>query len=131
AQLRDAIAETRPREIERGVSLVGPQRDDVTVLLGSPAVDARVFASQGDQRTCALALKLGEHDLLTDALGEEPVLLLDDVFSELDASRRAWLADAVRSIGQTLVSTAEPVALDALRPETTLEVAGGAVTRRA
>ncbi|HYO61830.1 MAG TPA: DNA replication/repair protein RecF [Actinomycetota bacterium] len=132
AALREAIAEVRPREIERGVSLVGPQRDDVTVLLGGgPAgfVDARVFASQGDQRTCALALKLGEHDLLSDALGEEPVLLLDDVFSELDPSRRAWLADAVRSIGQTLVSTAEPVALDALAPERTLEVSAGTVSR--
>lgn len=134
ADLREAIAQTRPREIERGVSLVGPQRDDVTVLLGGrdgPGVDARVFASQGDQRTCALALKLAEHDLLSDALGEEPVLLLDDVFSELDPSRRAWLADAVRSIGQTLVSTAEPVGLDALSPEATLEVVDGVVTPRA
>jgi DNA replication and repair protein RecF len=126
-QLRDAIAASRPREIERGVSLVGPQRDDVTVVLGG--VDARVYASQGDQRTCALALKLAEHDLLSDALGEEPVLLLDDVFSELDPSRRAWLADAVRSIGQTLVSTAEPVALDALGPGATFEVSAGTVTR--
>ncbi|MDQ4124276.1 MAG: DNA replication and repair protein RecF, partial [Actinomycetota bacterium] len=119
----------RPREIERGVGLVGPQRDDVSVILGG--VDARVFASQGDQRTCALALKLAEHDLLSDALGEEPVLLLDDVFSELDPSRRAWLADAVRSIGQTLVSTAEPVALDALSPGATFAVASGVVTRSA
>ncbi|HYP22543.1 MAG TPA: DNA replication/repair protein RecF [Actinomycetota bacterium] len=128
-QLRAAIAEARPREIERGVGLVGPQRDDVSVILDG--VDARVFASQGDQRTCALALKLGEHDLLSDALGEEPVLLLDDVFSELDPSRRAWLADAVRSIGQTLVSTAEPVALDALSPGATFSVAGGTVVRSA
>jgi DNA replication and repair protein RecF len=126
-RLREAIADVRPREIERGVGLVGPQRDDVSVILGG--VDARVYASQGDQRTCALALKLAEHDLLSDALGEEPVLLLDDVFSELDPSRRAWLADAVRSIGQTLVSTAEPVAL-ALSPGATFEVSGGAVARR-
>ncbi len=128
-RLRAAIEETRPREMERGVSLVGPQRDDVTVLLSGdgPAVDARVFASQGDQRTCALALKLGEHDLLSDALGEEPVLLLDDVFSELDPSRRAWLADAVRSIGQTLVSTAEPEGVEALSPDATIEVVAGTV----
>ncbi|HEV2757152.1 MAG TPA: DNA replication/repair protein RecF [Actinomycetota bacterium] len=133
-RLRDAIASARPREIERGVSLVGPQRDDVTVLLqsgdaGAPQ-DARVYASQGDQRTCALALKLGEHDLLSDALGEEPVLLLDDVFSELDPSRRAWLADAVRSIGQTLVSTAEPEGVEALAPDVVVEVAGGKVRVR-
>lgn len=134
AGLHEAIAHARPREIERGVSLVGPQRDDVTVLLGGeaePVVDARVYASQGDQRTCALALKLAEHDLLRDALGEEPVLLLDDVFSELDPSRRGWLTDAVRSIGQTLVSTAEPTGLDALSPEATIEIVAGTVTRRA
>ena len=134
-QLRDAIAEARPREVDRGVSLVGPQRDDVVVSLGGrdgPEVDARTFASQGDQRTCALALKLAEHDLLSDALGEEPVLLLDDVFSELDPARRAWLAEAVRSIGQTLVSTAEPVAVEALGSvaPATFEVTGGTVTRR-
>ncbi|MFN2586883.1 MAG: DNA replication/repair protein RecF [Actinomycetota bacterium] len=132
-RLRDAIAAVRPREVERGVSLVGPQRDDVTVLLGAgegSPVDARTYASQGDQRTCALALKLGEHDLLSDALGEEPVLLLDDVFSELDPSRRAWLADAVRSIGQTVVSTAEPEGVEALAPERVLEVSAGRVRAR-
>jgi DNA replication and repair protein RecF len=135
-RLRDAIEAARPREIERGVSLVGPQRDDVTVLLasgGTPGAelqDARVYASQGDQRTCALALKLGEHDLLSDALGEQPILLLDDVFSELDPSRRAWLADAVRSIGQTLVSTAEPEGVEALSPDKVVEVAGGKVSVR-
>ena len=129
-RLREAIASARPREIERGVSLVGPQRDDVTVLLsgeGASPVDARVFASQGDQRTCALALKLGEHDLLSDALGEEPILLLDDVFSELDPSRRAWLADAVRGIGQTLVSSAEPEGLEALAPSKIIEISAGKV----
>lgn len=134
ARLLDAIAEVRPREIERGVGLVGPQRDDVVVLLGGrdgPGSDARVYASQGDQRTCALALKLAEHDLLSAALGEEPVLLLDDVFSELDPARRSWLADAVRSIGQTLVSTAEPVAIEALGPGATLEVSAGTVKPRA
>jgi DNA replication and repair protein RecF len=135
-RLRAAIAAARPREIERGVSLVGPQRDDVTVLLasgggpGGDLQDARIYASQGDQRTCALALKLGEHDLLSDALGEEPILLLDDVFSELDPSRRAWLADAVRSIGQTLVSTAEPEGVEALSPDVVVEVAAGRVRIR-
>ncbi len=97
AELRGSLAaaldEVRTREIERGMSLVGPQRDDVTVNLSSAGyeqglLDARAYASQGDQRTCALALKLGEHDLLTDALEDHPILLLDDVFSELDPSRR-------------------------------------------
>lgn len=120
--LREALAaaldEVRARELERGVSLTGPQRDDVAVNLSSAGyeqslLDARAYASQGDQRTCALALKLGEHDLLTDALGDHPILLLDDVFSELDPARRAWLADAIRGIGQSLVSSAEPGAIEA------------------
>jgi DNA replication and repair protein RecF len=128
-RLREAIAAARPREIERGVGLVGPQRDDVAVLLGG--VDARVFASQGDQRTCALALKLAEHDLLTDALGEEPILLLDDVFSELDPSRRGWLANAVGSIGQTVVSTAEPEGAETFGASATFAVTAGRVERRA
>lgn len=128
AMLRAAIEGVRPKELERGVSLVGPQRDDVTVLLragGGSSLDARVYASQGDQRTVALALKLAEHDLLRETLGEEPVLLLDDVFSELDPARRTWLGDAVRSMGQTIVSSAEPGAGDALRADVVFKVSEG------
>lgn len=111
--LRARIDEIRPREVERGASLAGPQRDDVTVRITTPAVadttylDVRTHASQGDQRTTALALKLAEHDLLTNQLGEPPILLLDDVFSELDPQRRAWLRKAVGESAQTFVSTAE------------------------
>jgi DNA replication and repair protein RecF len=110
--LEEGIDQVRQREIERGMSLVGPQRDDVAVLLASGSgdgslLDARTYASQGDQRTCALALRLAEYDLLTDVLDEQPVLLLDDVLSELDPARRAWLLDSVRGAGQTIVSSAE------------------------
>jgi DNA replication and repair protein RecF len=131
AAIRERVEELRQAELERGLTLVGPQRDDVSVLLAARSsetpslMDARTFASQGDQRTSALALKLAEHDLLTDALGEEPVLLLDDVFSELDAERRAWLCNAVRSMGQTIVSSAEPLGLDALKPQAIIEVVAG------
>jgi DNA replication and repair protein RecF len=131
------IDDLRQAELDRGQTLVGPQRDDVSVLLAarssetSSLLDARTFASQGDQRTSALALKLAEHDLLTDALGEEPILLLDDVFSELDAERRAWLCNAVRSMGQTIVSSAEPLGLDALKPEAIVEVTAGKAVLRA
>lgn len=126
--LREALlarmAELRPREIERGASLVGPQRDDVSVRISPGSVaegtylDVRTHASQGDQRTTALALKLAEQDLLTTELGEPPILLLDDVFSELDPQRRSWLRKAVAEAGQTLVSTAEledPGSVDADR----------------
>ncbi|HVF52201.1 MAG TPA: DNA replication/repair protein RecF [Actinomycetota bacterium] len=106
--MRAGLATARPKELERGMALVGPQRDDVVVRLGrSETMDARLYASQGDQRTAALALKLAEHDLLTETLNEQPVLLLDDVFSELDPSRRTWLAKAVAGVGQTLVSSAD------------------------
>lgn len=130
--LRAAIEQLREREIERGVSLAGPQRDDVGVTLQGAAaasfLDVRAFASQGDQRTSALALKLAEHDLLADLLDEQPILLLDDVFSELDPERRAWLADAVRDVGQVLVSSAEPGTLEATRAEMVLRVSAGKVT---
>jgi DNA replication and repair protein RecF len=127
--LADRIQELRPREIERGISLAGPQRDDVTVLLASEGglLDARTYASQGDQRTAALALKLAEHDLLSDALDEQPVLLLDDVFSELDPGRRRWLAGAVGQMGQALVSSADTPTGEGLGVDRTLEVIGGTV----
>lgn len=134
ASLQESLARAldgvRDRELERGASLVGPQRDDVVVGLASAGYeqgmfDARAYASQGDQRTCALALKLGEHDLLTDALGEQPILLLDDVFSELDPSRREWLANAVRGIGQSLVSSAEPGALEAAHAAKVIRIEAG------
>ena len=137
AELAESIArrmdELRRAELERGLTLVGPQRDDVSVRLagrGNEAgqmLDARTFASQGDQRTSALALKLAEHDLLSEALGDEPVLLLDDVFSELDPRRREWLSDGVRGVGQTIVSSAEPLALEALKADNLLEVSEGTI----
>jgi DNA replication and repair protein RecF len=130
--LESSIKELRVRELERGLSLAGPQRDDVIVQTSGPAgtglLDARTYASQGDQRTCALALKLGEHDLLSEALDDEVILLLDDVFSELDPSRRSWLADAVRAMGQTIVSSAEPLGADLIGQS--IEVTEGHATVR-
>lgn len=133
AELTAVVSSVRQREIERGMSLVGPQRDDLIVKLttkgGEVALDARVYASQGDQRTSALALKLGEHDLLTEVLGVTPVLLLDDVFSELDASRRKWLDETVRDMGQTILSSAEPGGAGDLDPDCVLHISGGRIRR--
>jgi DNA replication and repair protein RecF len=133
ATLRDRLAaqieDLKARELERGMSLVGPQRDDVGVTLtgdGGP-LDARTYASQGDQRTAALALKLAEHDLLTEALDEHPILLLDDVFSELDPARRSWLAEAVASMGQTILSSADAEGAAGLAVERTIEISSGKV----
>lgn len=129
--LTQAIASVAARELVRGISLVGPQRDDAAVLIETTSLDsramldARAYASQGDQRTAALALKLAEHDLLSESLGDEPILLLDDVFSELDPSRRAWLGDAVQALGQTFVSSAEPGATESAKADRVIEVVGG------
>lgn len=126
--LRTRVERLRVAELERRVSLAGPGRDDVLVLLRSgegALLDARTYASQGDQRTAALALKLGEHDLLTEALQEAPVLLLDDVFSELDPRRREWLREAVRSAGQTVLSSAEVDSWADVAADRTFHVSGG------
>jgi DNA replication and repair protein RecF len=130
--LKRRLAQLAHAELERAVTLAGPHRDDVVVRLTSrdgvgSLMDARTFASQGEQRTSALGLKLGEHDLLTEALGREPVLLLDDVFSELDPHRRRWLAGAVRDLGQTILSTAEPGAVEAATPDKVLTIDSGRI----
>jgi DNA replication and repair protein RecF len=104
--MRRAITERRKQEIDRGVTLVGPHRDELRFRLNG--LDARTHASQGEQRTFALALRLAGHHVTATLTGAAPVLLLDDVFSELDAAR----ADAlVRELpaGQTLLTTASVV----------------------
>jgi DNA replication and repair protein RecF len=101
--LRAALAEARRDDLRRGVTTVGPHRDELIVLLdGMPA---RTHASQGEQRSLALALRLAVHRLLTEVHDEAPVLLLDDVFSELDERRSAALLGALPP-GQTLISSA-------------------------
>ncbi len=101
--LLDALAEVRPRDIERGASSVGPHRDELALAIDD--LPGRSHASQGEQRTLALALELASHQLATECLGTPPVLLLDDVFSELDPQRAAALVDGVPP-GQALVTTA-------------------------
>ena len=135
--LATAVGEVRSREIERGVSLVGPQRDDVSIWVTKQVagetderLDARAFASQGEQRSAALALKLAEYELLATSHGETPVLLLDDVFSELDPDRRRFLSDAVRAEGQVVMTSAEPGAAEAARAGVVLHVEGGRVEPR-
>jgi DNA replication and repair protein RecF len=98
-----AMAGLRSEEIARGLSLVGPHRDDITLTLG--VLPARGYASHGEAWSLALALKLGSFSLLR-ADGIEPVLVLDDVFAELDLTRRDRLAMAVSAAEQVLVTAA-------------------------
>ncbi len=102
AMLR-AMADLRSEEIARGLSLVGPHRDDITLTLGM--LPARGYASHGESWSFALALKLGSFSLLR-ADGIEPVLVLDDVFAELDLTRRERLAAGVSVAEQVLVTAA-------------------------
>jgi len=103
AALLAELARLRPQEVERGVTLVGPHRDDLTLSLrGQPA---RGYASHGESWSYALALRLGSYQLL-DADGAEPVLILDDVFAELDTARRSRLAALAAKAEQTLVTAA-------------------------
>src|SRR5205807_3322681 len=119
--LAAALALARADELRRGVSLVGPQRDDLVLELeGRPA---RTHASQGEQRTLALALRLAAHTVVTAAVGEPPVLLLDDVFSELDPVRSEALV-AHLPPGQALLTTAANVAPGA-PPDLVLRVRQG------
>ncbi|WP_320775199.1 DNA replication/repair protein RecF [Streptomyces sp. CRN 30] len=102
-QLMGALAEARKQEIERGVTLVGPHRDDLLLRLGQ--LPAKGYASHGESWSYALALRLASYDLLR-AEGNEPVLVLDDVFAELDARRRERLAELVAPGEQVLVTAA-------------------------
>jgi DNA replication and repair protein RecF len=111
AALLETMARTRRDELDRGISLVGPHRDDLVLSLGP--LPARGYASHGECWSFALALRLASYDLLTGD-GGEPVLILDDVFAELDTGRRDRLARLVSRAEQVLVTAA--VAADV--PET-------------
>jgi DNA replication and repair protein RecF len=105
AAFRRRIAEARQKEMWNGVSLIGPQRDDLRVALGGR--DVAAHASRGQQRTIIVALKLAERDLLGAEDAPAPIVLLDDVFSELDRDRAERTLDLLLERGQVLVTTAE------------------------
>lgn len=102
----ESLAEVRDHEIERGVSLVGPHRDDLVLTLGD--LPAKGYASHGESWSMALGLKLAAYQLLRRDIGDDPVLILDDVFAELDARRRERLADLVADSEQVIITAAVP-----------------------
>ncbi len=121
AAMLEAMAEVRNKEIERGVNLVGPHRDDVGLVLGD--LPAKGYASHGESWSFALALKLASYRLLAEGPAQghdhlpwvsnwgpdsEPVLVLDDVFAELDVRRRDRLAELVAKAGQVIITAAVP-----------------------
>jgi DNA replication and repair protein RecF len=103
ARFRDALSEARTIDIRAGVTRIGPHRDDVGFLLGGH--DAGAFASRGEQRSLALALRLGEVALSTGQTGDPPLLLLDDILSELDAERRERVLAVAYGVDQVFVTS--------------------------
>jgi len=112
-RLRQSLTRGRDREIAQGFTLSGPHRDDFRVLIGGQ--DAARYGSRGQARTAVLALKLAEAQYLSDQRGQSPVLLLDDVLSELDAARRRKVLDKAEAYDQAFVTTAELGLVDANR----------------
>lgn len=123
----------RPDELDRGVSLVGPHRDELALTLGTgdpgtPSLPVRGYASHGESWSFALALRLASYDLLR-ADGDDPILVLDDVFAELDVERRGQLAELVAGAEQVLVTAAVAADVPEKLAGTRYLVADGEVTR--
>src|SRR6266851_3421915 len=118
-----ALTAARPDDLRRGVTTVGPHRDEVVLTIGG--MPARTHGSQGEQRSLALALRLAAHAVVTASVGESPVLLLDDVFSELDETRASALVAHLPS-RQALLTTAGPLPAGAA-PAVTVRVRDGRI----
>ena len=123
--LREALALRRRAELERAVCLVGPHRDELELGIGG--LPARGYASHGESWSLALALRLAGYQLLR-AGGDDPVLMLDDVFAELDSARRERLAELVAGAEQVLVTAAVPEDVPAGLSGARFRVANGVIT---
>ncbi|GIP40651.1 DNA replication and repair protein RecF [Paenibacillus sp. J31TS4] len=125
------LSQAKEQEIRRGATLAGPHRDDMVFWINGKEV--HVYGSQGQQRTTALSLKLAELELIREELGEYPLLLLDDVLSELDPYRQTQLIETFQDKVQTFVTTTslDSVNMEKLRDSAVYHVAGGAVTEQA
>ena len=127
--LEQKLAEVRKREIERGVTLVGPHRDELQFFVNG--YDVQTYGSQGQQRTTALSLKLAEIELIKQEVGEAPVLLLDDVLSELDDYRQSHLLNTIKGSVQTFVTTTsvEGIQHETIQSARLFEVSHGTVKK--
>jgi DNA replication and repair protein RecF len=130
----DELARRQKDELDRGLSLVGPHRDELLLWLGhgtgsgEERLPVKGYASHGESWSFALALKLASYDLLRSE-GDDPILILDDVFAELDSGRREQLAELVAGAEQVLVTAAVPEDVPAALSGARYVVAGGEVTR--
>ena len=106
AQFAAQLSESQGEEIARGMTLSGPQRDELRLMVNGH--DLGLYGSRGQVRTGVMALKLAELAWMRDTIGEWPILLLDEVVAELDANRRAYLLNQVNGVSQALLTTTEP-----------------------
>lgn len=109
-KFRQKLEERKKEEIQRGQTLVGPHRDDIVFYINNE--EGTKFASQGQQRTIVLALKLAELDIITQKTGEPPVLLLDDVLAELDDVRQNYLLKTINENTQTIITSVDTLLFD-------------------
>lgn len=123
-QLAEAVAKCRGDDIGQGKSTVGPHRDDLLLTINGSS--ARAFGSQGQQRSCVLALKLAECAILEERNGEPPVVLLDDVMSELDGFRQGFLLNRLRE-KQIIITCCDSSVFDAIQNGTVFHIENGAL----
>lgn len=110
-KFRKLLEKDLNKDIEKGTTSLGPHKDDVDILINN--MSSRIYGSQGQQRTSALSLKLAEVDLIKQEIGEYPILLLDDVLSELDINRRKSIIKTFKDV-QTIITTTDDVEIDEL-----------------
>ncbi len=111
AAFHAALEKVREREIRTGTTLVGPQRDDFNIYINDKEV--KIYGSQGQQRAAALSMKMAEIDIISEETGETPILLLDDVMSELDKKRQSYVVNSINGI-QTFITTTDKEIFDSL-----------------
>jgi len=126
-RLQKAVRESRGEDLRLGSTTVGPHRDDLSILVNG--ISARAFASQGQQRSCVLALKLAECALMAESVGEQPVVLLDDVMSELDEGRRSYLLNHLDG-KQVFITCCDAGAFASLTGGRVFEIRAGSITPR-
>lgn len=107
-ELREKLARARREDLKNGRTSIGPHRDDLEILVDQ--MSARIYGSQGQQRSCALSMKLSEAVLIREITGEQPVALLDDVMSELDAGRQDYILNHIEG-WQVFITCCEPSSL--------------------
>lgn len=124
AMILEALAQNRREDLRCGYTTIGPQRDDLELLIDGAS--ARSFGSQGQQRSCALTLKLAECALIEEVAGEKPVVLLDDVLSELDKKRRDYFLSGIHD-GQVFITCCDRSGFRGIRKGVAMRVKEGAV----